>query len=96
MLILSAGELQIRPNGFVRTGLHGRLLEGDGKNPVSTVWMDSKSVRTGGGWCILFRISALEMLILSADELQIRPNGAYKIKGYPTFIVNQAVMQSAT
>ena len=36
------------------------------------------------------------MLILSAGELQIRPNGAYKIKGYPTFIVNQAVMQSAT
>ena len=36
------------------------------------------------------------MLILGADELQIRPNGAYKIKGDPTFIVNQAVMQSAT
>lgn len=56
MLMLSADELQIRPN-----------------------WE-----------------SALEMLILSAVELQIRPNGAYKIKGYPTFIVNQAVMQSAT
>ena len=27
------------------------------------------------GWVILFRISALEMLILGADELQIRPNG---------------------
>ena len=40
--------------------------------------------------------SALEMLMLGAGELQIRPNGAYKIKGYPTFIVNQAVMQSAT
>ena len=40
--------------------------------------------------------SALEMLMLGADELQIRPNGAYKIKGDPTFIVNQAVMQSAT
>jgi hypothetical protein len=36
------------------------------------------------------------MLMLWPDELQIRPNGAYKIKGYPTFIVNQAVMQSAT
>ena len=42
MLILSAGELQIRPNGFVRTGLHGRLLEGDGKNPVSTVRANCK------------------------------------------------------
>ena len=40
--------------------------------------------------------SALKMLILKPGELQIRPNGAYKIKGYPTFIVNQAVMQSAT
>ena len=96
MLILGSDELQIRPNGFVRMGLHGRLLEGDGKNPVSTVWMGRKFARTGGGWFILFRISALEMLILSAVELQIRPNGAYKIKGYPTFIVNQAVMQSAT
>ena len=56
MLILSAVELQIRPN-----------------------WE-----------------SALEMLMLGAGELQIRPNGAYKIKGYPTFIVNQAVMQSTT
>ena len=39
------------------------------------------------------------MLILGADELQIRPNGdgySYKRKGYPTFIVNQAVMQNAT
>ena len=53
MLILSAGELQIRPNGFVRTGLPERLLEGDGKNPVSTVWMDSKFARTSGGWLIL-------------------------------------------
>ena len=44
----------------------------------------------------LFRISALEMLILWPVELQIRPNGAYKIKGDPTFIVNQAVMRSAT
>ena len=50
MLILSAGELQIRPNGFVRTGLHGRLLEEDGKNPVSTVWSNCKFARTSGGW----------------------------------------------
>ncbi len=75
MLMLDSVELQIRPNGFVRTGLHGRLLEGDGKNPVSTVWMDSKFARTGGGWFIFNSKSALEMLILSAVELQIRPNG---------------------
>ena len=36
--------------GFVRAGLHGRLLEGDGKNPVSTVWMGSKFAWTAGGW----------------------------------------------
>ena len=53
MLILRTGELQIRPNGFVRAGLHGRLLEGDGKNPVSTVWMGSKFARASGGWLIL-------------------------------------------
>ena len=63
MLILGAGELQIRPNGW---------------------------------WLVFDPKSALEMLILKPGELQIRPNGAYKIKGYPTFIVNQAVMQSAT
>ena len=29
------------------------LLEGDGKNPVSTVWMDSNFAWTAGGWLIL-------------------------------------------
>ncbi len=52
MLILRPGELQIRPNGdiFARTDSPERNVtfllchtaEGDGKNPVSTVWMDSK------------------------------------------------------
>ena len=44
-------------NGFVervcRAGLPERLLEGDGKKPVSTVWIGSKFARTSGGWLIL-------------------------------------------
>ena len=41
---------RVCPNGFARAGLPERLLEGDGKNPVSTVWMGSKFARTSGGW----------------------------------------------
>ena len=56
MLILRPGELQIRPNGFAQTDSPERSVtfllchtaEGDGKNPVSTVWMDSKFARRLG------------------------------------------------
>ena len=71
MLILSAGELQIRPNGEKRSVPSGQ------KSCKSVQILQICSAPKGQKTvvdCFLIQNCALEMLILRTGELQIRPN----------------------
>ena len=117
MLILGAGELQIRPNGewsapsgqnqrslFAKRGKvnlanrsksYKSFLPRKGRKQWLVFFIPNKRIGNAYTRCgriansperqvaglFLIRNSALEMLMLGAVELQIRPNGAYKIKG---------------
>ena len=72
MLILSADELQIRPNGEKGVPLRGRNLANRSKSCKSVLPLKGRKTVAG---CFSIRESALEMLILRTGELQIRPNG---------------------
>ena len=83
MLILGSGELQIRPNGWWLVYFIPNKRIGNADTRCGRIANSPERRETG-------RIPSLQCGWAAVDGY------SYKRKGYPTFIVNQAVMQSAT